>query len=125
MLNVYRQFIEYKLDGERVEGSSTIVLFESNEAINTEERWIDLENIEKALEIGLPLYCGYTIFHKYLYIYNMNFKKVRVWKNSVLIKRVYYRPEIISLDELLKLRCSDKVIQYLKEHGLTVCPMKA
>lgn len=128
MLNVYRQFVEYKLDGERVGGinnNSTIVLLESNEAINIEERWIDLKDIEKALKTDLPLCYGHTIFHKYLYMYNMNFKKVRVWKNSVLIRRVYYRPEIISLDELLKLRCSDKVIQYLKERGLTVCPMKA
>lgn len=128
MLNVYRKFVVYTLDGERVCGidnRSTIVLLESNEAIETEEKWCDRKNIEKALETELPLFYGYTIIHKYLYMRNENMKKFRVWKNSVLKKKVSYRAENISLDELLKLRCSDKVIQYLKERGITICPMKA
>lgn len=128
MLNVYRKFVEYKLDGERVNNvgwHSTIVLLEPDEAVETEEKWCDRDNIEKALEKDLPLPYGYTTFHKYLYIRNVDLKKIRVWKNSVLKKKVYYRAENVSLDELLKLRCSDKVIQYLKEHGMTICPMKA
>lgn len=128
MLNVYRKFVEYRLDGKRVGGinnMSMIVLLTQEEVENTKEQWIGLKNIEKALETDLPLCYGHTIFHKYLYMYDMNFKKVRVWENSVLIKRVYYRPETISLDELLKLCDNEKVIQYLKERGLTICPMKA
>ena len=128
MLNVYRKFVEFRLDGEKVGGInniSDIVLLTPDEAINTEERWIDSKNIEKALKTDLPLCYGYTVFHKYLYMRNMEFQKVRVWKNSVLIKKVYYRPETISLDRLLKIDDSDKVIQYLKERGMTICPMKA
>ena len=128
MLNVYRKFVEYKLDGERVANfgwHSTIVLLEPYEAVDIEEKWCDRDNIEKALETDLPLPYGYTTFHKYLYIRNNDLKKIRVWKNSVLKKKVYYRAENVSLDELLKLRCGDKVIQYLKEHGMTICPMKA
>jgi len=128
MLNVYRKFVEYKLDGERVDSfgwHSAIVLLEPDEAVETEEKWCDRNNIEKALETDLPLPYGYTTFHKYLYIRNVDLKKIRVWKNSVLKKRVYYRAENVSLKELLELRCSDKVIQYLKEHGMTICPMKA
>lgn len=128
MLNVYRKFVEYKLEGERIDSCgwhSAIVLLEPDEAVEIEEKWCDRDNIEKALETDLPLPYGYTTFHKYLYIRNVDLKKIRVWKNSVLKKKVYYRAENVSLDELLKLHCSDKVIQYLKERGLTVCPMKA
>lgn len=128
MLNVYRKSVEYKLDGERVANfgwRSTIVLLEPDEAVDTEEKWCDRDNIEKALETDLPLPYGYTTFHKYLYIRNDDLKKIRVWKNSVLKKNVYYRAENVSLKELLELRYSDKVIQYLKEHGMTVCPLKA
>ena len=129
MLNVYRKFVKYELDGERVDSSfgwrSGIVLLEPDEAVETEEKWCDRNNIQKALETDLPLPYGYTTFHKYLYILNEDSKKIRVWRNSVLKKKVYYRVENASLNELLKLRCSDKVIQYLKEHGMTVCPMKA
>lgn len=129
MLNVYRKFVEYTLDGERVCGidnRSTIVLIEPDEAVETEEKWYDKVNIEKALKTELSsLFYGYTAFHKYLYMRNEDFRKFRVWKNSILKKRVSYRAENISIDELLKLPCSDKVIQYLKERGMTICPMRA
>ena len=127
MLNVYRKFVEYKLDGERVYSigwDRGIMLLKLEEAAETEEKWYDRANIKKALETE-PLPYGYTTFHKYLYMRNLNMKKLIVWKNSILKKNVYYRAENISLDELLKLRCSDKVIQYLKERGITICPMKA
>lgn len=128
MLNAYRKFVEYNLDGEMVDSfgcRSAIVLLEPDEAVETEEKWCDRDDIKKALETDLPLPYGYTTFHKYLYIRNADLKKIRVWNNSVLKKKVYYRAENVSLDELLKLRCIDKVIQYLKEHGIAVCPMKA
>lgn len=130
MLNVYRKFVEYTLDGERLwQGfsinSGDIVLLEADEAINTDEKWCDIGTIEKALETELPLPYGYTKFHKYLYMRNADMRKVRVWRNSVLRKRVIYRIENVSLYDIMKVPCSEKVIQYLKERGLTVCPMKA
>ena len=130
MLNVYRKFVKYTLDGERVwQGynidSSTIVLLEADEAINTDEKWCGIDNIKKALETELSLPYGYTTFHKYLYMRNADICKVRVWQNSILEKRVIYRIEDVSLYDIMKLSCGEKVIQYFKERGLTICPMKA
>lgn len=47
------------------------------------------------------------------------------WKHDLkLTERTAYKECNLSLEDIMKLRNSDLAIEYLKQRGLTVCPMK-
>ena len=129
MLKTYRKCVQYVLDGKSIsfagENSGWIILDES-QVVESKNEWHGLEEIEKAVtNKDSPVFYRKTLFKKKLCLVEWDGKSVQVNENSILTKIISYKQIDASLEELFKLRDSNKVIEYLKERGITICPMKA
>lgn len=127
MLKTYKKSIVFTLDGELVENFYVIVIREENEAISKKEEWQGLENIQCVVTNDLKNTIGYrySLFRKQFGLMGLDLVFLKVKKNSILRKFVKYEEVNLSIDELFKVKESKKVIEYMKQQGITVCPMKA
>ena len=126
MLKTYRQSIVFTLDGELVEDFYAIVIREENESISKKEEWQGLENIKCAVTNDLKntITYRYSLFRKQLGLMGCGWVFLKVKQKSILRKFVKYEEVDVSLNELFRIKDSKKVIEYMKQEGIT-CPMKA
>lgn len=129
MLKTYRKRVRYILDGKSIafigDDSGWIILDES-QVVESKNEWCGLEEIEKmVIDKDYPIFYRKTLFKKKLCLIEWGGNSVKVNENSVLTRTISYKQIDASLEELFKLSDSNKVIEYLKERGITVCPMKA
>lgn len=125
MLNTYRKTVRYFLDNELINGNSCFVLMDDSEVEDWNKEWYGIEGIKEAVETQWLPY-GYTC-RKRFYIrnkYAVGSTKIIVKNNSILKKTITYIPTSISLKELFDMPDGEKVIEYMKQRGMTVCPMK-
>lgn len=127
MLKTYRKYIGFTLDGELIEGYYAFVVSEENEAVSKEKEWQGLENIEYVVTNNLKntISYRYSLLRKQFGLMGCGWVFLKVKRNSILKKVVKYEEVDLSLDELFKIKDSKKVIEYMKQRGMTVCPMKA
>lgn len=127
MLKTYAESIVFTLDGELVEDFDAIVIREEDEAISKKEEWQGLENIQCAVTNDLKntINYKYSLFRKQFGLLGCGWVFLKVKKNSILRKFVKYEEVNLSINELFRMRDSKKVIEYMKQQGITVCPMKA
>ena len=127
MLKTYGKSIAFTLDGELVEHFYTFVIREEDEAISKKEEWQGLENIQCIVTNDLKntLNYNYSLFRKQFGLMGCGWVFLKVKKNSILRKVVKYEEVNLSIDELFKIKDSKKVIEYMKQQGITICPMKA
>lgn len=127
MLKTYKESVDFTLDGELVKGYYRIVIREEDEAISKNEEWRGLENIKRVVttDFNDTIFYGYSWFRKQFGLMGCDCIFLRVKKNSTLKRVIKYKEVDLSLDELFKIRDSKKVIEYMKQQGISVCPMKA
>lgn len=126
MLKTYSQSIVFTLDGELVEDFYALVVREESEAISKKEEWQGLENIKCAVTNDLKNTIGYrySLFRKKFGLMGCGLVFLKVKQNSILRKFVKYEEVDLSLNELFRIKDSKKVIEYMKQQGITI-PMKA
>lgn len=126
MLKTYKKYIGFTLDGELVEDGYEFVVSEEDEAIFTQKEWCGLENIKQAVTIDFKgtISYRYSLFRKQLGLLGCGWVFLKVKKNSTLKLVIKYNEVDLSLNELFNLRDNKKVIEYMKQQGITVCPMK-
>lgn len=126
MLKTYKKCVKYTLDGESVAfiGTSGFSIFDESEAVDNSSEWCGLEKIKDVVINEMPVLYKYTLFKKYFCLIMWDGRKLRVHDNSILVKTVSYKQIDISLKDLFDIHDSDKVIEYMKQRGLAVCPMK-
>ena len=129
MLKTYRKCVRYILDGKSISfagANSGWLILDESQVVESKNEWRGLEEIEKMIsDEDCPIFYRKTLFKKKLYLIEWGGSFVRVNENSVLTRIISYKQIDASLEELFKLRDSNKVIEYLKERGITICPMKA
>ena len=131
MLKVYNRQTYVSINGEPWEPvGRTIAIMSANNPI--EKIIFENKTFEECFEY-LKHHCmdemsaGYTFFrHKpavYIrYSYNLSSTYYKYF-NTISCKHVYEENNYISLDEIMKDVSADKCIQYLKERGITACPI--
>ena len=126
MLNTYRKYIGFTLDDELVEDYYVFVVSEENEAVSKEEEWQGLENIKYAVTNNLKntISYRYSLLRKQFGLMGYGWVFLKVKQNSILKKVVKYEEVDLSLNELFRIKDSKKVIEYMKQQGITI-PMKA
>ena len=126
MLKTYRKYIGFTLDGELVEGYYAFVVSEEDEAVSKEEEWQGLENIKYVVTNNLKntINYRYSLLRKQFGLMGCGWVFLKVKQNSILKKVVKYEEVDLSLDELFRIKDSKKVIEYMKQQGITI-PMKA
>lgn len=100
---------------------------ETKTKIVTIENWEDLEEKYRKYHLCLPFDCYETKKGRKLYYYNSLFSKYKEWKHKELNFKIvieYEEIEHFSIKDILELKDSERAIQYLKENGLNVCPIK-
>lgn len=127
MLKTYEKTILFTLDGELVEDFHAIVVREENEAISKKEEWQGLENIKCVVTNDLKntISYKYSLIRKKFGLMGCGWVFLKVKRNSILRKVVKYEEVDLSLNELFRIKDGKKVIEYMKQQGITVCPMKA
>ena len=127
MLKTYEKYIGFTLDGELVEGFYEFVISEEDEAIFTQKEWCGLENIKQAVTIDFKstISYRYSLFRKQLGLMGCGWVFLKVKKNSTLKLVIEYKEVDLSLNELFRIKDGKRVIDYMKQQGMTVCPMKA
>lgn len=126
MLKTYRKYIGFILDGELVEGYYAFVVSEEDAAVSKEEEWQGLENIKYVVTNNLKntINYRYSLLRKQFGLLGCSWVFLKVKKNSILRKVVKYEEVDLSLDELFRINDSKKVIEYMKQQGITIS-MKA
>lgn len=91
------------------------------------EEWQGLENIKYVVTNDLKntISYRYSLLRKQFGLLGCSWVFLKVKKNSILRKVVKYEEVNLSINELFRMRDSKKVIEYMKQQGITVCPMKA
>ena len=127
MLKTYEKYIGFTLDGELVEGFYEFVISEEDEAIFTQKEWCGLENIKQAVTIDFKntISYRYSLFRKQLGLMGCGWVFLKVKKNSTLKLVIKYKEVDLSLNELFRIKDGKRVIDYMKQQGMAVCPMKA
>ena len=128
MLKTFKKCVRYTLNGESVAfagWSSGFSILDESEAVDNSREWHGLEEIkDEVISEESPVLYKYTLLKKYFCLITWDARKLRVRDNSILVKTVSYKQIDISLKDLFSIQDSNKVIEYLKQRGMTVCPMK-
>lgn len=143
MIKAYKRITTLVINEEAIHQSeSTYPVLKDESEVTEETILVEGDSFDKFYEdakgtlnkyIGNPAFgvwfVGKTLFKKRHYVL------LRDWVESVEYKYIdngeplsYYISECyvetpISMNELFELKDSNKVIQYLKEHGMNTCPM--
>lgn len=127
MLKTYEKYIGFTLDGELVEDCYKFVVSEEDEAICTQKEWCGLENIKQAVTVDFEgtISYRYSLFRKQLGLMGCGWVFLRVKENSTLKLVIKYKEVDLSLNELFRIKDGKRVIDYMKQQGITICPMKA
>lgn len=127
MLKTYKESVDFTLDGELVKGYYSIVIREEDEASSKNEEWQGLENIKHVVitDFNDTIFYRYSWFRKQFGLMGCDCIFLRVKKNSTLKRVIKYKEIDLSLNELFNLRDNKRVTEYMKQQGITVCPMKA
>ena len=127
MLKTYKESVDFTLDGELVKGYYRIVIREEDEAISKEEEWQGLENIKHVVitDFNDTIFYGYSWLRKQFGLMGCDCIFLRVKKNSTLKRVIKYKEVDLSINEMFSLSDTKRVIEYMKQQGITICPMKA
>lgn len=127
MLKTYEKSIVFTLDGEFVTDFYENVVAEENAAFLTQKEWCGLEAIECAVTMDLKdmLSYRYSLLRNKFGLVGCGWVFLSVRKNSILRMFIKYKEVNLSLNELFRIEDSKKVIEYMKQEGITICLMKA
>lgn len=126
MLKTYEKSMVFTLDGELVEDFYENVVIEEDMALFTQKEWRGLEAIECAVTMDFNmLHYKYSLFRNQFGLMGCGWVFLRVRKSSILRMFIKYKEVNLSLNELFRIKDSKKVTEYMKQQGITVCPMKA
>ena len=132
LLKVYNRKTYVSINGDRWEqiGETTKRIMSSDNP--TETIIFENKTFKECFEyLGNHDVCGlyreYTVFRNkpaVLICYTDSLSSTRYkYFNTISCKHVYEENNYISLDEIMKDFSADKCIQYLKERGITACPI--
>lgn len=100
---------------------------ETKTKIVTIQNWEDLEEKFQKYYLCLPFNFYKVTKGRKLCYYDSLFSKYKEWKHKELNFKIvikYEEIEHFSIKDILELKNSERAIQYLKENGLNVCPIK-
>lgn len=128
MLKTYLKYIRlYNSDGEEIRSDAVDCILDEADAI-PEEYVYTWDNIHEYIE-NYGYYFDEIISKRKgrvvrLYGWNCNYYWEE-WKHDLKVtKKITYKEYQMSMSDIMKIRNSDLVIEYFKQRGLSVCPMK-
>lgn len=136
MLKIYRTYLQYQTDGgtwERFGYSGWLCEEESN--VETSTAIIENANFKQAFEhfenspIHGVITCRTCFRHRpYICLIGAGFAEpTNLYQNdftSLSIKKITEENKDVTLDWIMEHLSAEKTIQYLKERGLNICPIK-